>query len=543
MPSGNPTAQSQKIRICNTLLWILTSVLFIELAFAWYSSCDPVSNRQMHNVALCGITVCLSVIAFRINNEWAVTLSHIALVAMAGYEIVLGIMQMFGIASSEHAIYILTGSFPNPNPYAGFLAVLFCIILSIVLLDKCKIPWLACTFRITLYALAILIPITMCRSALIAMAIGTGFITFRYSIPVRKFIKKNGVYIVVAAIVILALLYLWKRNSANGRAFIYRIAVLTMLTNGFRGVGLGHYQWAATQTQINYFRDRIPFSNGQFYIPDSISRECLLSGNPDYAFCDPLQLGVEAGIITMITYICVILLTLIILYRSKPTLFYGLLAAQITSLVSYSMSLLFFQIFTAVCIGCALNGTARRTGTRTLAFQTAAGAFVCTLLLIALPYHRHSYNEWNENRVFYNSGANGLYADCCSQVEKELGYSWTFMYEYGDALAQTGNLEKSDSILLCGTQRFGNNAFYMLLGENAVARQDYTNAQDYYWNSFCISPHHLVPLYRLALMYNGQDNKEGFMNMYESIKRLNPKKDHEAKTRILDELEQISQTL
>jgi len=543
MPSGEPTAQIQKARICNTLLWILTSMLFIELAFAWYSNCNSVSGRQMQTVAVCCICISISFWFFRIQKEWITTLSYTALVAITVYEILLGIMQMLGIARSEHALFMLTGSFPNPNPYAGFLAVMFCMILSIVLSGKCHKPWLACTLRIILYALAILIPITMCRSAIIAMAVGTGLILYRYSLPVRKFILKNGILLLVAAICLMVLLYLWKLDSANGRAFIYRIATLTMLANGFRGVGLGHYQWAATQTQIDYFKDRIPFSNGQFEIPDDISRECLLSGNPDFAFCDPLQLGVEAGVLTMITYLCVIVLTLIVLYRSKSALFYGLLAAQITSLVSYSMNLWLFQIFTAICIGCALCNTSRKAGMLMLAGQTVPGVMASALILVALPFHRCSYNEWQEDRVFYSSGAHSHYADCCSGFEHDLDYSWTFMYEYGYALSQTGNLEKSDSILQCGAKRFGNNAFHMLLGDNAAARQDYEMAQEYYWNSFCISPHHLAPLYRLALMYNEQGNREGFMNIYESIKRLNPKNDHKAKARILDELEQISQSL
>lgn len=543
MPSGETTAQAQKAEICKHLLWVLTSLLFIELIVAWYINRDSVSARQMQTAALSAIAIGTSLWISRFYKKRIDNLLYMALAAIAVYEILLGAMQILGMASSEHALYLLTGSFPNPNPYAGFLAVMFCIILSLVLSGKCKTPWLAWILRIILYALAILIPVTMCRSAIIALAVGSGFILFRYSLPVRRFIVKNGRWLLAASIVILVLMYFWKRDSANGRAFIYKVATLTMLSNGFRGVGLGHYQMAASQTQINYFKDRIAFSSGQFEIPDKILNESLLAGNPDFAFCDPLQLGVEAGAFTMITYICIILLTLFILYRSKSALFYGLLAVQVTSLVSYSMNLRFFQLFTAICIGCALCSTSTKFHALTLACKSVPGAIASAIILIALPFHRRSYNEWQEDRVFYESGAYNHYAECCSKLQKELDYSWAFLYEYGYALSQTGNLEKSDSILQCGAQRFGQNSFYFLLGENAAARHDYQKAQEYYWNAFCMSPHHLTPLYRLALMYNEQGNRESFTNMYKSIKDFNPKNDHEIKARILNELEQITQSL
>ena len=36
-----------------------------------------------------------------------------------------GLGQLYGVAMSNHAHFILTGSFYNPGPYSGFLAMIF----------------------------------------------------------------------------------------------------------------------------------------------------------------------------------------------------------------------------------------------------------------------------------------------------------------------------------------------------------------------------------------------------------------------------------
>ena len=46
------------------------------------------------------------------------------------YESLLGIRQLFGLSSSHHCMFVLTGSFANPGPYGGFIAICAVIALS-----------------------------------------------------------------------------------------------------------------------------------------------------------------------------------------------------------------------------------------------------------------------------------------------------------------------------------------------------------------------------------------------------------------------------
>ena len=45
------------------------------------------------------------------------------LIAFGMKEAVLGLLQVYGYEPSNHSLYALTGSFYNPGPYSGFLAM------------------------------------------------------------------------------------------------------------------------------------------------------------------------------------------------------------------------------------------------------------------------------------------------------------------------------------------------------------------------------------------------------------------------------------
>lgn len=45
------------------------------------------------------------------------------LIVAGAIETVWGLCQVYGYTSSNHSLYALTGSFYNPGPYSGFLAM------------------------------------------------------------------------------------------------------------------------------------------------------------------------------------------------------------------------------------------------------------------------------------------------------------------------------------------------------------------------------------------------------------------------------------
>ena len=46
-----------------------------------------------------------------------------SLIVLGAIEAVWGLLQVYGYEPSNHSLYALTGSFYNPGPYSGFLAM------------------------------------------------------------------------------------------------------------------------------------------------------------------------------------------------------------------------------------------------------------------------------------------------------------------------------------------------------------------------------------------------------------------------------------
>ena len=96
------------------------------------------------------------------------------LIALGGIEAAWGMRQIYGLAVSNHSLYALTGSFYNPGPYSGFLAMT---------LPVCLYEWLkrrkekkTAAYYVALSVLLLLIcvlPAGMSRSAWMAGAVSS----------------------------------------------------------------------------------------------------------------------------------------------------------------------------------------------------------------------------------------------------------------------------------------------------------------------------------------------------------------------------------
>ena len=85
-------------------------------------------------------------------------------------ECVLGWLQLLGFATSGNYMYPATGTFYNPGPYCGFLAVIVPVALQSMLSDKRKVPVLLSDAYLLL-AIG-LMPSLMGRTGWIAAALG-----------------------------------------------------------------------------------------------------------------------------------------------------------------------------------------------------------------------------------------------------------------------------------------------------------------------------------------------------------------------------------
>src|SRR5574344_938348 len=188
----------------------------------------------------------LSRIVLTISPRVAYYVLLAAVVVLSLKESYIGLMQLFGHINSNHHMYACTGSFDNPGPYGGFLAVCICVLGAYAIKGRNKV------FRyitgITSLIALILLPSTMSRTAMLAVGCATLLLVASTDVG-KKFLKKYRIWLIVAAAIAVVGAYMLKKPSADGRLFMNRISLLSINSNGMRGAGLGRFGAAYGETQ------------------------------------------------------------------------------------------------------------------------------------------------------------------------------------------------------------------------------------------------------------------------------------------------------
>ncbi len=107
-------------------------------------------------------------------------------IGAVGVECIWGAGQLYGGVASGHALYRLTGSFFNPGPYAGFLAMGLPVALAFFLVRRENVrfsggkQWvyygMRCLAGGVLLLSVMLLPVTMSRGSWLATLAGTGVV-------------------------------------------------------------------------------------------------------------------------------------------------------------------------------------------------------------------------------------------------------------------------------------------------------------------------------------------------------------------------------
>ena len=139
------------------------------------------------------------------------------LILAGAIETVWGLCQVYGYTSSNHSLYALTGSFYNPGPYSGFLAMCFPVCLH-ECLERRKSVGGYIALGVLLLMLCVL-PAGMSRSAWIAASVASAYVGWmHYRKEITAWIRKHKVLTMGVAVVLSVALfgaYQLKKDSAD----------------------------------------------------------------------------------------------------------------------------------------------------------------------------------------------------------------------------------------------------------------------------------------------------------------------------------------
>ena len=469
-------------------------------------------------------------------------------------EAVWGLRQLYGYTSSQHSLFRLTGSFFNPGPYSCFLAVVLPVALYYLLRDwGCmkvgfRLRYWSVYLRggialLTFISILLVLPAGMSRAAWLAGIGGCGAVMlFGFNAGRLRTrcssVLKSTTQRVIGIVVILMLLlagsagmYLLKKDSADGRAFIWKNALRTIQHHPM-GVGIGNFSGSYGETQAAYFA-----------LGRGTEREEFVAGNPEYAFNEYLQICIEHGIIPFVLFVGIMGYSLYIGFRRKriaPTA--ALVALLIAAAMSYPFSVLPFLI---VCVFLLAWIHAGEQGINISRMVSICMTLFCSILVFACLYNRYpthdAYKKWKTDKFYSNAG---LYKDSIKNYKELyplLNDQITFLFEYAQSLSKTEQYAESNAVLQRAMRISCDPMLHNVMGKNCQAMKQYAEAEQCLLKSSQIVPNRIYPFYLLANLYMEMGDIVKAKEMAQLVQTKEPKVQSTAVREMRDEMKKIMQ--
>lgn len=430
-------------------------------------------------------------------------------------EAIWGLGQLYNYFPAKHALFKTTGSFLNPGPYGGFIALIFPLVLYYWLFYRYKNKLISYLFLFAGAVCLMVFPATLSRTAWIAAIVGCLVVLLsdtRIIVKLRVFWERRKKQCILGAAVLCVFLtavvygiYHLKKGSADGRLFMWKITALAIQDSPIKGTGLGGFPTAYAKAQMEYFK------SGK-----ANETENLVAGSPEYAFNEYLQVFLEQGLFGFILFL---LLSFLIIKSGIQNKQIGAIGGFITlsvfAFASYPYQLWQFPIvwviLGTVCTASSGSQKARtyRSGwKKTIPVVLLLGVLCSTSVMCASrqKIFYQAKKEWKKLQPLYTVKAYESVADNYTKLYPTLDHDLKFIFEYGIVLNAIRQREKANSIFSRGLQRSCDPMFYNVKGRNYHEMGEYSKAENCYINSTWLLPERIYPYYLLTKLYADSAN-------------------------------------
>lgn len=403
------------------------------------------------------------------------------------------LLQLLGVVAQGHALYPATGTFYNPGPLCGFMAVAVPVAAWWVWRRRSR--WSEWTGWGVVLLCAAVMPALMGRTGWIAAAAGVATVwsgMCRLTAEQRQRLRRWGVAVIAVVVVVMAGLYMLKPESAKGRLLMWHMGMNALVAEGgWHGIGWERVAGALGRAQEAYFMEE----------PRSAA-EIAVAGAPDYAFNEFLQAGIAYGWIGLILLGGLAVWTIWTAWRGRA---YGIAGGAVALVVvccgSYPLQ---FGEFYAVG-GLLMAGSAGAMRWRSRQVRICVAATVMAVCLWGgwqREMRQRQGREWQRMRGAYvHTPLSERGADELLRHGGRFGWSHRYLFDAGKALRESGRMRESDSLLLEALERSSDPMILNLLGRNAQDRGDAVGAEVYFKRAAARIPSRLYPRYLLARLY------------------------------------------
>ncbi|MDR2027316.1 MAG: O-antigen ligase family protein [Prevotellaceae bacterium] len=489
-------------------------------------------------------------------------LCGLAFVITGLVEAIWGLMQLYGFTYSQHNLFKITGSFFNPGPYSGWLAMVFPMALGYMifnrkghkitqsLFNRIRATSVKILGTLTVLCISTILPSAMSRASWLAALGGCAFVGIIYGLKNKKVTdyfkrhrKRVFILLLIAftlMIVVFAGLFLLKKDSALGRVFTWKISLQTIVKHPF-GVGLGNFSGSYGNVQAEYF------ASGA-----GNEREKYIAGGAEYAFNEYLQICIETGIIPFLIFFTFVIYVLVIGIRNKNILPAGsLVSLLIFASISYPFNVLPFVIafvfLSAFCMADNNNDKPHKKLYPKFVIRafliTVPVSFVLLFKFSSFNFQfYYAYKYWKlTTMLHYNS----MHREAAVEYAMQYPYlqdELDFLLEYSISLSRSEQYRKSNEILRQAMQISCAPMLYNIMGRNYQALKQYELAEQCFKKAANLVPNRLYPHYLLAKLYNEMGLKDKAETETNVVLTKTPKVESMAVEEMREELRELLRT-
>lgn len=423
-----------------------------------------------------------------------------------------GMAQIAGLYPSRHSLFVLTGTFYNPGPYSGYLAAAFPVTLRKMLSVRHAqgyLPRIEYYLSLTaLLLIASVLPAGMSRAAWMATLVSIGYVLLcMYQLQAKSFILKFRYY-VFAVLMVGAIgfagAYLMKKDSADGRVFIWKITSQAIAVSPMGETEGRTFSALYGDAQERYFA----YGSGS-------PAEEWVAGTPDFAFNEYLQLTAEKGV--MVSALFIIFLSGLLYGTRKNERLIGirgcLVSLMLFACFSYPLHIpaivSLWVLAILILVEESFLAVTKRPRKQFLLFAKGVLILVTSGCVVGCvnAYRTNTakmlaVREWMPIRALYNYGAYKAAAEGYEKLYDGMNWHDEFCFEYGRSLYNLHRNEDAERILLHSMKISGDPMILNLLGRNAQDMGNYEEAEDYLVRATHRVPERTYPHYLLVKLYS-----------------------------------------
>ena len=431
------------------------------------------------------------------------------LILLGGLEAVYGLLQIFGVLESNHSLFALTGTFYNPGPYSGYLAMVLPLAIDEAMRHYRRKKMAYYAALVVVMLILCVLPAGMSRAAWLAAGASSLYVLDRWYgwHTCLGAIQKRGILILLTGLITLAAavggMYLMKKDSADGRLLIWRVALNEALKSPFEiQDGDVNFSAAYGEAQEDYF--------SEYGYTESEER---IAGTPDFAFNEYIQMFLMGGVIALTLMVCVI----------GSAFYFSLVFISFVDYFRY----LHKQSNPFVRLGWIISVVIISIVSRSVYMKNASES--------------RDISRWVQVRLLYHSGA---YAAAAASYQELTGMfrNADFRFEYGRSLYKIGKYKEAKEVLDYTLKHYSGDPMILnLLGQVAQAMGDYVEAEEYFLRSTCRLPGRIYPYYLLVRLYANPEyyHPKRLREMAEIVLTKEPKVHSTAIEQMKKEVEKI----